>query len=152
MGGFENNFRNSIQEIIELFTHKVYLISRDTTVMCPCINYETKQAFEDCNKCLGTGHRIKIKNIEVASQYAEMPSANRPNENATMGKSYFTHPKYKVNYLDMIIDKNEVYIINKVKDMAAFKNEIVYRQCIGYQKRNASELFLNTFNSIINKK
>ena len=109
-------FDKHIRKPIDLFSHPVWFILQDDDILCPCVDFTTKQADEECPVCLGTGKKIKLAHVNAAHQN------NRISLRGTgLGFSeidivnvYYTHNQTSIKIGDIIIDGSDVDIVKDV--------------------------------------
>jgi hypothetical protein len=65
---------SNIIDVIHHFDHGIYLINLNHDVMCKCVDYDTKQAKDNCPLCLGTGFQIMIRKAKGAFVETNMPA------------------------------------------------------------------------------
>ena len=52
-------FDNKIHEAIEKWSYPIWFILKDEDIICPCVDFTTKQANPNCPKCFSTGRKVK---------------------------------------------------------------------------------------------
>lgn len=152
MKEFENSFNNNVKEIIDLLSYDVYIIRQDYDVKCSCVNYDTKEGDINCPKCLGTGYKIRIKKISVASQETDVPTPTTKSFDSAIARMYYTKDNIHIDYGNIIVDNGNPYTVHRKKDYTSFLNEKVYTKFVAIEKRNNPKIFMNLFNQTMNKR
>lgn len=106
-------FTTNIWDAIERFSYDVWIVKRVPNILCTCYDHETKQARNDCPKCLGQGTKIKIfksrcvlrEGKEQESIFSDTRASNTPK----MG--YFKYGSIQIEKDDYVIDKEDIYTI-----------------------------------------
>lgn len=145
-------FNSNILKIIKEFEYEFFVIQQDFSVRCVCVNHDTKQADPNCPKCLSTGYKIKIVKVKGACQNSNVPDAQRASQGVSIAKNYYIKSKKQIFSKNIIVDKDEVYNINRVTRYTSFKGEDVYQKCLSMNKKLDSKTLLNNFNKIIEGK
>lgn len=142
-------FNDNIKRIIEKLAYDFYIVQQYFNIKCSCVNFTTKQPAPACPKCLGTGHKIKIKKIRGASQDDKGSFRNLSfNESAFM-TSYYVDAKYPMFEQNIIVDNNEVFIVHRIEEKKTANREIVYRKAYGVPKKTHRKEFLSNFYRIV---
>lgn len=143
------NFDEHILTIIDLLEYDMWLISPDKHIDCVCKNFETKQAFKFCPRCLGTGHKIKIKKIKGVRQ---------PGGELSLGMGvttengiYFFKHDYGIKDDDLIVWHNEIEQVTKTERFCSDAQKPVYFRCETRLKKDNNEAFLFNFYKAIGK-
>jgi hypothetical protein len=145
-------FNRNILKIIEKFEQDLFVVQQDFSIKCLCRNFDTKQPDPKCKKCLGTGHKIKIRKIKGAKQDTSIPNAQRPINELIIASLYFIKSEYPVYQDNLIIDNDEVLYIYQRRRAASFKGEEVYQKCMAMPKKLDYKAFIENFNSIVGRK
>jgi hypothetical protein len=148
-----NNFDENILKIIEKFSYKFFVVITDHDVKCTCLNGGTTQADPACKKCLGTGFKIKIKEVEGASTESGAPKTIRGSGGFIVAKSFYIKSEYNIelNLDDIIVDGNEVYIVYQGSEKTSFHGQKVYKKYTGIPKKTDATILLKNFNKIVGR-
>jgi hypothetical protein len=146
-----NNFDENILKIIEKFSYKFFVVITDHNVKCTCLNGGTTQADPACKKCLGTGFKIKIKEVEGASVESGVPKTIRGSGGFQVAKNFYTKFGIDLNLDDVIVDGNDMWIIYQISDKTGFHGEKVYKKYTAVSKKTDSVIFLKNFNEIVGR-
>lgn len=141
------NFNKSIKRIIKKFEYDFFLIQQDFEVKCSCHDFSTKQGVPSCEKCLGTGYKIKIRKIRGASEDRKITYRNLGLEERSVGYTYFIDEKYPIYEDNIIVDKDLVLVAYRVERSKT--NEPVYSKCLAVQKKSDSKMLLRMFKKIV---
>lgn len=144
-------FNKNIDRILELLEHEVFVVMLDKKVTCTCLQEGTSQADPTCDKCLGTGFKIKIRKCMAASQDSSVPSTIRNASGFVISRNYYIRFKDKLNNDDVIIDGDEIYFVFQAPSYSAFDGEKVYQKCSAMPKKLDAHLFFKHFNKIVGR-
>lgn len=144
-------FDRNILKIIKKFEHEFFIVQQDFDIDCVCVNYDTKQADPGCKKCLGTGHKIKIRKIRGASQDSTIPNTARPVNELFVAKSYYIKTECKMYKDNIIVDNDEIYFVYQPRNATAFEGRTVYQKVMAISKKLDSKVFLKNFYEIIGR-
>ena len=121
-------FDKNIRKTIDLFSHPVWFILRDKDIVCPCLNFVSKQADKNCKICLGTGNKIQLVRVNAAHQnnkislrgtgigFAEVDIVN----------VYYTHANTSIKLGDIIVDGEDIDVVKDVYYEHSDEQKIVY--------------------------
>lgn len=140
------SFNQAIKNIIAKFSYPFYVVQQDFKVKCVCVDHTTKQGKSTCEKCLGLGHKIKIKKIRGASEDKRGTFRNRGLEERSTVASYFIDSKYPICRDNVIVDGEDVFTVYRLENKKT--PESVYNHCYAVPKKNDVKIFLENFNKI----
>lgn len=146
-----NSFDGGILNMIKIHSYDVFIVNRIKNVKCTCVEHSTKQANIACEKCLGTGNKIKIRKIHCAAQDTKLPPTFRA-DTFMVARNYFIENKYIVNEEDIIVDRNGVYVIFEIQNLLSIKGTLPYMKANSTKKKYDLKIFLSNFNKIISQK
>lgn len=142
-------FNENIKKIIEKFSYNFYVVQQDFRVMCTCVDFSTKQPSPLCPKCLGTGRKVRIKEIRGASEDRKGSFRNMGMDEQTLATVYYIDAKYPVFEQNLIVDEDEVYIIHRLEKKKTANKETVYYQAMAHFKKSHNKEFLKNFNRVV---
>jgi hypothetical protein len=148
-------FNDNILKIIDKYSYEAFIVNQDKRVNCVCVNHDTKQPDPNCKKCLGTGHKIKIKKILVSNNNTNVPAANavvRDSIEVLISQVYYIPARYKAAKDDLIIDGNDVYELYEISTGQSDHGELVYQKAMGVTKKYDQTKFMDNFNEIIGRR
>lgn len=145
------SFNKGIYKVIEKMEHDMYLVKTIKTIKCSCIHPDTKQPKIECKKCLGTGHKIKIKKIRAAHDESDISSARRSSSNTSIDRYFYIKHFYDVQKEDLIVDENEVYTVYKNERLTAFAGEELYDRCLCPITKAKHDIVLQNFKEIMKR-
>lgn len=146
-----NSFDKNILNIIEKFSYKFFVVIRDLNVKCTCLSHGSTQADPACKRCLGTGYKIKIKEIEGASQESNVPETIRPSGGFIIARNYYIKEGTRLKLDDLIIDGDEAWTIYQANNNTSFKGNDVYRKYATIPKKSDTTIFLKNFNEMVGR-
>lgn len=142
-------FDENILKIIDMLEYKMYLIKLDKHIDCVCKNFDTKQGNKFCPRCLGTGYKIKIKEIKAVRQPLDISTANM-GVRSEVGV-YFMKYDYKIAEDDLLIWGNEIEKVVKTDRFCSDSEKPVYFRCETTPKKYNNKLFLKMFFYVFDK-
>ncbi len=148
----KNDFNRGIEKILELLDFEFYIVYLDKNVSCTCLMEGTSQPDPNCEKCLGTGHKIKIRKVHGALQESDVPTTMKPNNNFLITRNYYVKSKVEIENDDLIIDEYGAWQVYQKKDHFSFDGELVFQKCTAVPKRMDQKTFVSNFNKLIGKK
>lgn len=143
-------FNDGIKRIIEKFSYSFLIVQQNEKVICTCVDFTTKQADPHCPKCLGTGHKIKIKKIRGASEDSKGSFRLSGNSDTAVMTVFYIDAKYPVYDKNVIVDGDEVYMVNRLERKKTTNKELVYYKVYCNPKKTNTKSFLKNFNRIVN--
>ena len=144
-------FDSSILKVIEKLSYEFFVVNLNPEVKCVCIKDATAQADPTCKKCLGTGFKIKIKQVTGASQDSGIPQTIKAGNQFIIAKNYYIKNDYVLNNDDIIVDNDEVYFVYQKSNLTSFKGNKVYQKCSCIIKKLDSISFMKNFNEIVGR-
>lgn len=146
-----DNYHKKVIRTIEECSYKFYVIKRMMDFNCPCINPTTKQANIECPKCLGTGKRITIKIIYGASNEELKGRLSNGTEATQIIKKYFVKEVYSVNELDIIVDNDSMFYVNRIEHVRGLKGTFTHQEVYSIKLKNDHDIRIKNFYSLIEK-
>lgn len=121
-------FDKNIKKPIDLFSHPVWFVLQNEEIMCPCVDFVSKQAKGNCPVCLGTGKKIQLVRVNAAHQN------NRISLRGTgIGFSeidvvnvYYTYAATSIKNGDIIVDGEDIDVVKNVYYEHSDEQKIVY--------------------------
>lgn len=149
----QERFNRSVVNIIERMSHPFFIVIRDPKVLCTCVTDTTSQPDPSCKRCLGTGRKIKIRDIEGAWQHTSTPPSMRPNFDILMARNYYVKPSEweMPGKDDLIVDEDQIFYVYQNWEGRAFNGELVYNKIMAVEKKMNTQVFLKNFHAIIGR-
>jgi excinuclease UvrABC ATPase subunit len=144
-------FDSNIIKIIKKCSYEMFLVQQDFNVDCTCVNFTTKQASDTCEKCLGTGKKIKIRKIKAAPQNNKTIFRGTGVAEIATTSTYYMKPEYPISQENIIVDGENIDLIQRVESMRSDHHEPVYYRCEANPKKTNNKVFLKNFNKIIGR-
>lgn len=148
---FTSNFNNKALKAIRRNLHKFYFLERDLKIKCTCNQHETSQGDPKCPKCLGTGYKIRIREILGATQESDIPSTYRI-DNFVISKNFYIDSKHAVKKDDIFIDDDEIYIVVEVRRQISLEGTIPLKKAACVRKKYDANIISRNLKSIIKSK
>lgn len=146
-----DNFTKKIQKVIEECSYPFFVVQQDFTKLCTCVNSSISEADPKCKKCLGTGHKVKIKIVYGAS-YEEMKLGGAGiSSNSRIAKHYYVNKNYNLYQDNYIIDENELYYIYRISNQKGIHNEYTHQEIMAILHVNDHDTILKNCLEVINK-
>ena len=142
-----------LQKVVKMFSYPVWFVIRDNKVDCTCTKFHTKQADFNCKKCLGTGKKIKLVRENAAHQndsLAQRGEGMGYGEQMVVGEYYSLRP-VNAKVEDIIVDKNDVDVIQRIYPERTNHNSPVYYRFTTSPMKEYSEVFLKNFKELLEK-
>lgn len=146
-----NIFNNRIEKTIDECSYKFYIVKPDRSMFCACINHTTKQPNGECKICLGTGFKISIKMYKGASNEEFKGRLSIGPDATQITRKYFVRNKYKVNEMDLIIDEDNIFYVERIEKMRGLKGIYTHQEITAIKLKNDHNIKLNNFKEILNK-
>lgn len=146
-----DSFNDNILKIIEKFSYKFFVVIADHKVKCTCLSGGSAQADPACKRCLGTGYKIKIKEVEGASQGSGAPKTIRGSGGFLIARNYYMKSGTNLSLDDIIVDGDDVWFIYQSEDKTSFHGEKVYKKYTAISKKTDVPIFLENFNKIVGR-
>lgn len=146
-------FDHKICEVVKKFSYPMWHVQQDKSFTCTCIDKTTKQPDPSCLKCLGTGHRIKIKRIKAAHQplkVTERATGMAANELIYNENFYTTNDVY-ASTNDLFIDNGKPYVIQEPHENRSDHTDPVYFHYGATPLKNQPQLFIQNLQKILQR-
>ncbi len=147
----KRSFNKQVEEVIELLDHQVYVIYQNKNIRCSCGHGESRQPDPACKKCLGLGHKIKIKKVMCVCQESSNPKTVRDKANFLIASLYYFKTKDALNNDDIIIDGENVSVVFQGTDYASFDGKKIYQKCTCPPKKSDTSQMMKNFNKIVGR-
>lgn len=147
----DSSFNNGILKIIDTLAFPMYVISIGSDV-CTCVNAEHSPDI-NCPKCLGTGHRIRIRRIAGAMEPDDVSiRLNTSPNSSTCNYYYFNARKVSGNFIkqgNIIVRDNEADILQTPKMYRSDSNKVIYYYCQAIPMKNNLRQFMASFRKVV---
>ncbi len=146
-------FDFKIREVVEKFSYPMWHVQQDKSMSCACLDKTSKQPDAGCTKCLGTGHRIKIRRIKAAHQplrVAERATGIAPNE-FIYNENFYTQNDVVATTNDLFVDNGIPYVIQEPHENRSDHTDPVYFHYNAAPLKNNPKLFIQNFKSILER-
>lgn len=148
----KQHFTDMIKKTIEVCSFNFFIIQQDFSKQCTCVDHTTKQADENCKKCLGTGYKIKIKKCRGACNDELKGGATLAARSARITRDYFIDNKYELHDNNLIVDRNEIFYIYRVEKMKGVYDMDTHQEVTAILRTNDHDKILDNFLDVINKR
>lgn len=146
-------FDKKIRKDIDKWSYYVWFILRDENVICPCVDFTSKQAQPSCKKCFGTGRKVRLRRVKAAHQNNDISARGEgmgTGEKNVVGV-YYTNYNYAAHEEDLILDGDTLDKIHHIYPMRSNHSEPVYYQYETAPKKNNAEVIKKNLKEFIRK-
>lgn len=123
-----DKFDNAIIRDVKKWSYPIWFITKDESVDCPCVNFDTHQADPNCTKCFGLGKKVKLRRMNAAHQNNRISVRGEgmgTGETSVIGV-YYTLKDAKASIADYILDGSELDVIHHFYPMRSDHSEPIY--------------------------
>ncbi len=140
----------TVKKLIDRYGYYFYIIRCVPGTECGCVNHTTLAPDPRCKRCLGTGHKIRIKKVFGAiREIKERESEAVISVNSTP-KIVYIKGKLIVNKDDLIIDNEDVFHVLACQYHKGEKGEYAFTRLVcPYTKANPAHIIRN-FKELLN--
>lgn len=141
----------NIASVIRKFSYPMWIILQDTDVDCPCVDFTSKQADPMCMKCLGTGHKIRLKHILMAHQNDKVSIKGKEvgTSEYTVYPVFYALTDAKCSQGDFVIDGDEVFVVQHYYAEHSNASSPVYYKIEAMPKKNDNDTLLKHFHEVL---
>lgn len=150
MNSGTKQFNNGILNVINRCSYEAYIIKRNVDIICTCVIHSTSQADPSCPICLGTGHKITIRKVRLASQDTNTPPTFR-SDNFSIARNFWIESRYMLGEDDLIVDGDSIYKIYEFQRAIGLDGTMPYIMYMASKKKFDSKAFMTNFRKIIKK-
>lgn len=140
----------TVNYLIDRYGYYFYIIRCVPETECSCVNHTTRSSDPKCKKCLGTGHKIKIKKVfGTIREIKERESESVINVNSTP-KIVYIKGMLRINKDDLVVDNEDVYHVLACQHHKGEKGEFAFTRLIcPFTKTNPAH-FIRNFKELLN--
>lgn len=144
------NFDKNLRQVIKEFAYDMYVVQQYNDVQCTCIDPVSKQGDPNCQKCLGRGFKIVIKKIKGVKQLTNSVSfRTRGTSEKVNTPVFYFDADYPVKAGNLIIDRDEVYVLQAPDVKYSDNRNVVYYISAGVPVKAHAKTILQNFNKIV---
>lgn len=144
-------FHSKVLRTIDECSYKFYVVSQNKNISCVCTNHTTKQPDMECKICLGTGYKIRIKMGKGASNEEVKGRLSIGPDSTQVTRKYFVKYENRLNELNLIIDEDSIYYVERIADMRALKGVYTHQEIVAIKLKNDHDIRLSNFRAILEK-
>jgi hypothetical protein len=149
------SFNKKIRKIIHKLEYKMYVVILDKKMACTCRDVNDTPN-PDCPKCLGTGHRVKVKRITGVMEPDEVSLRLEGQQQAAPSNYYYFDadkvPKEAVAAGNIIVREDEADILQGAKKYRSDSNRVIYYYTEAVPMKSNIKLFLKNFYNLVRVK
>lgn len=142
-------YHDSFQHVIKRYSRKLMLIKLDKNVRCKCHLPGSNDPDPACPKCLGTGYRIKIYEINGAPQTSTNPATFRQTNQIAIITYFYLLDDVAIDRDDLIVYDDQAFIIENTARNVGFNARFCYTKAAGIPKRLDNNIFWINYHNII---
>ena len=144
-----DKYHRLLAKVLNETCYPFYVVHPDLNYRCSCNNSVTKQADPKCKKCLGTGQKIRIRQIEGLAD-DELKGGNMLGvEKSQVVKNYFIKRTFNLYEGDYIFDNEQIYYVFRVMNLKGLHGYHTHQEVICSRKNNDREVIYNNFKDIL---
>lgn len=142
----------TINSVINRYGYNFYLIKKVPNIKCKCVDPLTKEANQDCKKCLGTGTKIKIYKVFGVGRESKSAETYRSSEAGTVTpKIFYIKGSVYVKKDDLIIDSEDVYTVFNQQFHRGEKGAPAFTRVIAPNKKFDKTKLIKNFKELLNE-
>lgn len=148
------SFNRGVHKLINTVQWPMYVININNKQNCVCLNETNNESNPACPKCLGTGHKIKIRKIQAVKQPFKSAARAMGSSNSlnTLVSTYYIDAKYApIKIGDMIVHEKEIDVIKVVKLYRTDSSKDQFYVCPAVLHKYDNDILIENFNKIIKK-
>lgn len=146
------SFNRNIKAIIKKLAFPMYVVIPDKRYVCTCRDHNN-QPDPACEKCLGTGYRIRIRKITAAMEPDDVTARIQGASQKIASNYYYFDadvvPAEAVQSDNLIVRDDEVDILLSPKKYRSDSNKVIYYYCEAVNKKHNFGLFLQNFRKLV---
>ena len=146
------SFNRNLHKLLKKVEWQMYLVNIDNNYKCTCLGEKVNEGDINCPKCLGTGHRIKIRKINAVKQpyKASSRSSGGGTSLSNVVTKYYIDAKYGPVCLgDLLIHGNEIDVVKFVRTWRSDSSTNQYYECSAVLKKYNGNTVIENFNKLI---
>jgi hypothetical protein len=144
------NIKN-INCLIDRYGYYAYLIRLNKSIKCNCHNPITKDANPACKKCLGTGYKITISKVFLASREVNEQESNKIQGFSATPKIMYLKGYVDVNKDDIIVDSESVFTVLEKQHHRGVGGYQAFTRCVCPDMKLNKALFIKLFKEVLNE-
>ena len=141
----------TVNLLIDRYGYYAYLIRLNKSIRCECVNPSTKEPYDLCKKCLGTGYQIQISKIWMATREANDNESHIIQSFSVTPKVAYLKGLVDVHKDDLIVDSENVYMIFAFQHHRGCKGYQAFTRCICPDLKLNRMKFLKLFKEVLNE-
>lgn len=121
-------FDSKIHEAIDKWSYPIWFVLKDDNIICPCVNFTTKQADPNCTKCFSTGRKVKLRKVNTAHQNIDISirGTGLGTGEKNVISTYYTNFNTQAKEEDLILDGDVLDVVHHAYPMRSNHTEPVY--------------------------
>ncbi len=144
---------SKLRKVVKKFSYPIWFIIRDEDIDCPCMDFTTKQADPNCDKCLGLGKKIRVLRANAAHQVEDI---SQRGEGMGFSEKAVNSQYYSLNPVDafpgdIIVDNMDVDVIQRTYAERTNHTDAVYYRFDTTPKKTGVKAFLKNFDRLLEK-
>lgn len=144
------NIKN-VNCLIDRYGYYAYLIRLNKSIKCNCHNPITKDADPACKKCLGTGFKITISRVFLASREVNEQESNKIQGFSATPKIMYLKGYVEVNKDDIIVDSENAFTVLERQHHRGTHGYQAFTRCVSFDMKLNKALFIKMFKEVLNE-
>ncbi len=148
------SFNKNIRAVLDKIKFPVYVIHAYKKKFCICNHENSEEGDINCPKCLGTGRKIRIYQVDAAYIVDQINTRNSGLRARQAIITYFFNGKDTpegISTGDLIVHGAEVNRVQGYRNYRSDSNEIIYREVDAATRQVNRDIFLKNFYNAIEK-
>lgn len=143
------NIKN-VSTLIDRYGYYAYLIRLNKSIKCNCMNPVTKDADCKCKKCLGTGYKIHISKVFLASREVNEQESNKIQGFSATPKIMYMKGYVEVHKDDIIVDTENAFTVLETQHHRGTSGYQAFTRCVCPDMKLNKSLFIKLFKEVLN--
>lgn len=134
----------TVQYLLNRYGYWFYVIKCVPETECSCVNHTTMSPDPKCKRCLGTGHKIKIKRVFGSIRELKQRESDISQRVPSTHKVVYIKGFERINKDDIVIDNEDVFHVLACQHHKGEKGEFAFTRLIcPYTKSLPTHLIRN---------
>lgn len=148
------SFNRGLQRLIKKVEWPMYIVNVDRNFRCSCLDKRSNQGKPECPLCLGTGYRIKVREVKAVKQ--PYTSSNRGGGTTVSLQGvanvyYMSAKEGEAKLGDFMVHGNEIDVIKYVRKFRTDSPDLQFYEMPAVLKKYENERFLDGLKKILKK-
>ena len=146
----DKNTKN-INCLIDRYGYYAYLIRLNKSIKCNCADPVTKDTDATCKKCLGTGYKITISRVFLASREVNEQESNKIQGFSATPKIMYLKGYVEVDKDDIIVDTEGPFTVLEKQHHRGVNGHQAFTRCVCPDMKLNRATFIKLFKEVLNE-